>query len=47
MLTFTFMHYPYLVCIIVGMPSLHLFTLLMVLDVGILQATPISDNHDI
>ena len=25
MLTFAFMHYPYLVCILFGMPSLHLF----------------------
>ena len=29
MLTFAFMHYPYLVCILFGMPSLHLFTFLM------------------
>ena len=26
MLTFAFMHHPYLVCIFFGMPSLHLFT---------------------
>ena len=26
MLTFAFMHYPNLVCILFGMPSLHLFT---------------------
>ena len=31
MLTFAFMHYPYLVCILFGMPSLHLFTFLMFL----------------
>ena len=29
MLTFAFMHHPYLVCILFGMPSLHLFTFLM------------------
>ena len=29
MLTFAFMHYPYLVCTLFGMPSLHLFTFLM------------------
>ena len=29
MLTFAFMHYPYLVCILFGMPSLHLFTFVM------------------
>ena len=29
MLTFAFMHYSYLVCILFGMPSLHLFTFLM------------------
>ena len=29
MLTFAFMHYPYLVRILFGMPSLHLFTFLM------------------
>ena len=29
MLTFAFMHYPYPVCILFGMPSLHLFTFLM------------------
>ena len=28
-LTFAFMHHHYLVCIIFGMPSLHLFTFLM------------------
>ena len=28
-LTFAFMHHPYLVCILFGMPSLHLFTFLM------------------
>ena len=28
MLTFAFMHYPYLVCMLFGMPSLHLFTFL-------------------
>jgi len=27
MLTFAFVHHPYLVCILFGMPSLHLFTL--------------------
>ena len=27
--TFAFMHHPYLVCILFGMPSLHLFTFLM------------------
>ena len=27
--TFAFMHHPYLVCIVFGMPSLHLFTFLM------------------
>ena len=27
--TFAFMHPPYLVCILFGMPSLHLFTFLM------------------
>ena len=26
---FAFMHHPYLVCILFGMPSLHLFTFLM------------------
>ena len=31
MLTFAFMHHPYLVCILFGMPSLHLFTFLMLL----------------
>ena len=30
MLTFAFMHHPYLVCILFGMPSLHLFTFLNV-----------------
>ena len=29
-LTFAFMHHPYLVCILFGMPSLHLFTFLMI-----------------
>ena len=29
MLTFAFMHHPYLVCTLFGMPSLHLFTFLM------------------
>ena len=29
MLIFAFMRYPYLVCILFGMPSLHLFTFLM------------------
>ena len=29
--TFAFMHPPYLVCILFGMPSLHLFTFLMFL----------------
>ena len=29
MLTFAFMHHPYLVCILFGMPFLHLFTFLM------------------
>ena len=29
MLTFAFMDHPYLVCILFGMPSLHLFTFLM------------------
>ena len=29
MATFAFMHYPYLVHILFGMPSLHLFTFLM------------------
>ena len=29
MLTFAFMYHPYLVCILFGMPSLHLFTFLM------------------
>ena len=29
MLTFAFMHHSYLVCILFGMPSLHLFTFLM------------------
>ena len=29
MLTFAFMHHPYLVCILFGIPSLHLFTFLM------------------
>ena len=29
MLTFAFMRYPYLVCILFGMPSLHLFTFFM------------------
>ena len=29
MLTFAFMHYPYLVCLLFGMPPLHLFTFLM------------------
>ena len=29
MLTFAFMHHPYLVCILFGMPSLHLLTFLM------------------
>ena len=28
-LTFAFMHHPYLVCILFGMPFLHLFTFLM------------------
>ena len=32
MLTFAFMHYPYLVCLLFGMPSLHLFTFLMFLS---------------
>jgi len=27
--TFAFMHHPFLVCILIGMPSLHLFTFLM------------------
>ena len=31
MLTFACMHHPYLVCILFGMPSLHLFTFLMFL----------------
>ena len=31
MLTFAFMHYPYLVCILFSMPSLHLFTFFLVL----------------
>ena len=31
MLTFAFIHHPYLVCILFGMPSLHLFTFLMFL----------------
>ena len=36
MLTFAFMHPPYLVRILFGMPSLHLFTFLMFLSlVGI------------
>ena len=29
MLTFAFMHHPYLVCILFDMPSLHLFTFVM------------------
>ena len=29
MLTFAFMHHPYLVCILFGTPSLHLFTFLV------------------
>ena len=29
MLTFAFMHHPYLVCILFGMPSLHLYTFLL------------------
>ena len=29
MLTFAFMHHPYLVCVLFGMPSLHPFTFLM------------------
>ena len=33
MLTFAFMHYPYLVCILFGMPSLHLFTFFNVFEV--------------
>ena len=32
MFTFAFMHYPYLVRILFGMPSLHLFTFLMFLS---------------
>ena len=32
MLTLAFMHCPYLVCILFGMPSLHLFTFLMFLS---------------
>ena len=26
MLTFAFVHYPYLICVLFGMPSLHLLT---------------------
>ena len=29
-LTFVFMHHPYLVCILFGMPSLHIFTFFLV-----------------
>ena len=39
MLTFAFMHYPYLVCILFGMPSLHLFTFLMFLKSCIIRYT--------
>ena len=34
MLTFAFIHHPYLVCILFGMPSLHLFTFLFSLHRG-------------
>ena len=37
MLTFAFMHYPYLVRILFGMPSLHLFTFLMFLSLVLLK----------
>ena len=39
MLTFAFMHYPYLVCILFGMPSLHLFTFLMFFKSFIMMIT--------
>ena len=47
MLTFAFMHHPYLVCILFGMPSLHLYTFLLFPCILIisrrgLQHTPIG-----
>ena len=33
MLTFAFMRYPYLVCLLFGMPSLHLFAFLSLVSV--------------
>ena len=39
MLTFAFMHHPYLVCILFGMSSLHLFTFLVFLYSCIIYIT--------
>ena len=40
MLTFAFMHPPYLVRILFGMPSLHLFTFLMFLSLVYVYISP-------
>ena len=42
MLTFAFMHHPYLVCILFGMPSLHLFTFLMFFYFLVITLTSMS-----